>query len=215
MWCFAPPAAAPDAGALPASVNGFVTFGSLNNFSKVSLQALALWARLLAALPGSRLLIAGVAEGEPRRRAAAAFAAAGVAQSRLTFRSRASHGEFLAQHRELDIALDSFPYSGGATTCDALWMGVPTITLAGDAVFARSGLSILGAVGLQQWVAQDEEDYLARAIAHASDWAALAALRAGLRARVAASPLCDVGGFAAAMEGQFRWMWRQWCKQTT
>jgi predicted O-linked N-acetylglucosamine transferase (SPINDLY family) len=215
LWCFLPPAAAPDPGALPALANGFVTFASLNNFSKISARVLALWARLLAALPHSRLVIAGAAEGEPTRRAAAAFAAAGVAASRLTFRSRASHDEFLAQHRQLDIALDSFPYSGGATTCDALWMGVPTITLAGDAVLARSGLSILGAVGLQQWVAQDEADYLARAIAQASDPAALAALRSGLRARVAASALCDVGGFAAAMETQLRWMWRQWCSQTT
>lgn len=215
MWCFSPPEAAPEAGPLPASANGFVTFASLNNFSKVSPRALALWARLLAALPDSRLLIAGVGEGESRRRAAAAFAAAGVAPSRLIFQSRASHAEFLALHREIDIALDSFPYSGGATTCDALWMGVPTVTLAGDAVLARSGLSILAAVGLQQWVARDEEDYLARVVAHASDRLALAALRAELRGRVAGSALCDVGGFAAAMEEKLRWMWRQWCTQTT
>lgn len=215
MWCFSPLEAAPAPGPLPALANGFVSFASLNNFSKVSARALDLWAGLLAALPESRLLIAGVREGEPRRRVAAAFAAAGVAPSRLTFRARADHGEFLALHREIDVALDSFPYTGGATTCDALWMGVPTLTLAGDAVLTRSGLSILSAAGLEDWVARDEEDYVRRAIAQVSDWTTLAAVRVGLRARVAASALCDASGFAAAMERQLRWMWRQWCLQTT
>lgn len=214
MWCFSPPMHAPDPGPQPAAGNGFVTFASLNNFSKVTPQALALWARLLAALPGSRLSLAGIPEGEPRRRVAAVFAEAGAPASRLAFRPRETYGDFLSHLRHVDIALDTFPYTGGATTCDALWMGVPTLTLAGEAVLARSGLSLLSAVGLGDWVASDEEDYLAKAIARARDPGALAALRSGLRARVLSSPLCDVAGFAAEIDAQFRRMWRQWCSRT-
>lgn len=213
MWCFVPPQGAPEPGPLPAASNGFVTFASLNNFSKVSPRTLALWAQVLRALPGARLLLAGVREGEPRRRTAAALAAAGIDAERLSFRGRLDHAAFLALHGEVDIALDTAPYTGGATTCDALWMGVPTLTLAGEGVLARTGLSILEAAGLGAWVASREEDYVGKALAHAGDLAALQARRAGLRTQVASSALCDATAFGRAVEESLRWMWRQWCAQ--
>ena len=211
MWCFAPPQA-PAVTALPASARGELTFGSLNNFAKASDAALEAWARILAALPLSRLLFAGVPAGPARRRALGVFGAHGIAQKRLIFHERLSFDAFLALHGEIDIALDPFPYTGGATTCNTLWMGVPVLTLEGDAVLARSGSSILRALGLDEWIAVSPEDYMARARRLADDLPALSLLRAGLREHLAKSALCDAAGFTADLEASYRDMWRAWCR---
>lgn len=212
MWCFLPPPDAPAVAPLPAADGTELTFGALNNFSKASDTALETWARILAALPQSRLLLVGVPGGPARRRATGIFRAHGIAQSRLIFHERLSFAAFLTLHGQIDIALDPFPYTGGATTCNALWMGVPVLTLEGQAVLARSGSSILRAVGLEDWIASSPDDYIARACRQGADLAALSHLRAGLRERVARSPLCDAARFTVGLESCYRQLWRAWCR---
>jgi protein O-GlcNAc transferase len=212
MWCFSPPPDAPAVGPLPAAAGNGITFASLNNFSKASDAALLSWACILELLPRSRLVLVGVPAGPARRRALDLFRARGVSESRLLCHERIGFAAFLDLHSEIDIALDPFPYTGGATTCNALWMGVPVLTLEGQAVFARSGSSILRAVGLEEWIASSPEDYVTRACRQAADLTALARVRASLRERVARSPLCDGAQFTAALESCYREMWRVWCR---
>jgi protein O-GlcNAc transferase len=210
MWCYTPPQSAPEPAA-GRETGAAPTFGVFNNFAKVSPAAIETWAEILAQLPHARLLCVGVPSGSSRARFAAPFEARGVDPERLTFTGRASYAEYLDLHQRVDIALDSFPYTGGTTTCDALWMGVPVLSLAGDAVPARSGASLLSAIGLSDWVAQTREDYVARALQHAGAHAALEELHRTLRARMAASPLCDRTRFMRAFEDLLRRMWREWC----
>jgi len=210
MWCFTPPAQAPAPGAARLDGAG-VTFAVFNNFSKVTPAALEAWAEILARAPGARLLFVGVPPGQTQARARAPFARRGVAPERLTLHGRLSYAEYLALHQQADIALDTFPYTGGATTCDALWMGVPVLTLAGDAVPARSGCSLLTALGLVDWIAQTPEDYVARALRLAAAREPLAALQGSLRARMAASALCDAPRFMRGFEAALRDIWREYC----
>lgn len=209
MWCFAPPAGAPAVSALPAASARRLSFASLNNFSKVTNECLAAWARILGQLPDSRLVFVGVPAGNARQRVLQSL---GIDASRLILHPRLSFEQYLALHAEIDIALDPFPYTGGATTCNALWMGVPVLTLEGDAVLARSGSSILRAAGLQEWIAASAEDYLAKARGFGADLPALAQLRAGLRDRLRRSALCDPAGFMQGLESAYRDMWRTWCR---
>jgi protein O-GlcNAc transferase len=212
MWCFAPPANSPPIGPLPAASSGRVTFASLNNFAKVGRSCLMAWARVLAQRPGSRMVFAGVQSGSARARVLQVFGELGIDESRVLFHSRLSFERYLALHSEIDIALDAFPYSGGATTCNALWMGIPVLTLEGNAVLARSGASLLHSVELGEWIATSIEDYVAKAVRLSLNLALLAELRAGLRNRLAASPLCDVPAFMGQLEAAYREMWRKWCR---
>jgi len=207
LWCFTPPPDAPPPGNRRAAERA-VTFGVFNNFSKVSQEALEAWAGILERLPGARLVLVGVAPGRTRARVLEPFERRGVSADRLAFHARLPYAEYLALHQNVDIALDTFPYTGGATTCDALWMGVPVLTLAGDAVLARSGCSMLCALGLQDWIAHAPEDYVARAVRLAGERAALEALQGALRARMAASPLCDAPRFMRGFEDALWKMWR-------
>ena len=211
MWCFAPHPVQEEVTPLPATANGYLSFAAFNNFCKVSPRVLETWARCLAAVPGSRLALLTVPPGETQRRVLEVFAAQGVDGSRLNFHGRVPLEVYFRLHRGVDLALDPFPYTGGATTCHSLWMGVPVLTLAGETVLARSGLSILETVGLADWVAHSPEEYVAKAAAFAADLDALARLRAGLRARLSASPLCQAPAFVAALEQAYRAMWREWC----
>lgn len=210
MWCFVPPAEVPAGGARRAT-DGAVTFGLFNNFAKVSPAALASWAEILERLPQSRLVLVGVPSGSTRERVLEPFRRRGVAAERLSFHWRVSYDEYLLLHRDVDIAFDTFPYNGGATTCDALWMGVPVLTLAGDAVIARSGASLLSVLGLSDWIAQSPADYVERALRLAGDRDTLAALQGGLHDRMAASALCDAPRFMRGFEGVLRGVWREWC----
>lgn len=210
MWCFAPPADAPQANDAGMAREG-VTFGEFNNFAKVSPAALETWAEILARLPQARLLLVGVPAGSTRERVRAPFARRGVGAERLVFHGRLSYDEYLALQRQVDIVLDSFPYTGGATTCDALWMGVPVLTVAGDAVLARSGASLLSVLGLGDWIAYSPEDYVERAVRLATARDALAALRGGLHARMADSALCDAARFMRSFEGLLRGAWHAYC----
>ena len=205
-WCYAPPPDAPEVNPLPALTTGHITFASLNNFAKVSPAALALFARILAAVPNSHLLL-HACPGNHRNRVLTTFAAAGIAPERLAFFDHLPHPQYLALHHAIDIALDAFPYSGGTTTADALYMGVPTISLYAAPAFTRGGLSILTAATLPDLAVSTEEAYFQKALTLATDLPALSTVRATLRPRLQASPLLDSRAFARSLESAYRQMW--------
>ncbi len=211
--CYSPPPYAPDVVPLPALANGYVTFGCFNNLAKVTPQVICVWASILRRLPTSRLILKThqFSDVPTAARVHAEFAAHGIAQARVELRGRSLHRAFLGEYNHVDIVLDPFPYSGGLTTCEALWMGVPTITLPGEIFASRHSASHLSNVGLADWVADDLDGYVDMALARAADPQALAALRAGLRSRVKASPLCDAPRFGRNLGAALRHAWREWC----
>lgn len=205
--CYQPPGEAPEVGGPPSERHGYVTFGSFNSAQKLNPRVIALWARVLGAAPGSRLLLKAVnfADDGLKREVGAWFERGGIGPERLELRGpvkeRAGH---LAAYRDVDVALDTLPYAGTTTTCEALWMGVPVVTLAGEMHAGRVGVSLLHAVGLEELVARDEAGYVEIAARLAADASRRAATRAGLRARMAASVLCDGAGFAGRFEAAMR-----------
>jgi len=213
--CFTPPAVALEVGPLPALANGYITFGCFNNLTKMSDAVVALWARVLTRVPASRLFLKAKQLGEtsapPSVRAR--FAAHGIDPDRLILEGAAPRAEYLAAYRRVDIALDPFPYTGGTTSAEGLWMGVPVLTLAGESLLARQGVGLLMNAGLPEWVAADAHDYVARAAAQAGAVQALSALRSGLRQQVLAQPLFDAPRFAAHLEAALRGMWVTWCNR--
>ncbi len=212
--CYSPPSYAPDVGPLPALARGQVTFGCFNNLAKVTSQVIATWAAILRQCPESRLILKchQLGELQTRERVLAAFARQGVDVDRVALRGSSSHRGLLAEYNDIDIVLDPFPYSGGLTTCEALWMGVPTVTLPGETFASRHATSHVSNVGLTDWIAGDLADYQAIAVAMASDLAGLARLRDGLRARVKASPLCDSTRFGRNLATALRGAWADWCR---
>ncbi len=209
-WCYQPFSATPAISPLPALRTGKIVLGCLNNPSKVSESALELWIEILRAIPHSQLLLLASA-GSSRERVAAKFAAGGLPPERLKFANRGRWAEYLGNWQRIDIGLDPFPYGGGITTCDALWMGVPVVSLSGKTAVGRSGLSILSNAGLPELVAHSHEEYLQIAVALAGDLPRLSTLRAGLRERMECSPLRDARGFAREIETAYREMWSKWC----
>jgi predicted O-linked N-acetylglucosamine transferase (SPINDLY family) len=210
FWCYEPIDATRQVSALPAIENGYVTFGCFNNFSKVTSAALELWAKLLGAIPRSRLMIFAP-PGEARNRATERFVQNGVKRERLDFVDRKPLIDYLTQFNCIDVALDPFPCGGGTSTCDALWMGVPTVTLRGRTAVGRGSVSIHSNVGLADWIADTPEQYVSIAAKMAGDLGRLAELRAGLRKRMEQSPLMDAAQFASDMEIAYRVMWERWC----
>jgi predicted O-linked N-acetylglucosamine transferase (SPINDLY family) len=212
--CFTPPPIDLEVGPLPALANGHVTFGCFNNLAKVTDRVIACWARILHAVPGSRLYVKNkqLSAADTRTTVAARFVRHGITADRLIMEGQlATREEHLRAHQRIDIALDPFPYPGITTTVEALWMGVATLTLRGDRFIRHQGETILHNAGLPDWIAADEDDYVAKAVTYAADLEALAALRAQLRPRLLASPLCDAPRFARHLEQAFRQMWRIWC----
>jgi predicted O-linked N-acetylglucosamine transferase (SPINDLY family) len=212
--CYEPPADAPAVNGLPALACGRVTFGSLNNLAKITPRVVGLWGEVLRAVPDSRLVLRyGGATLDPytRNRLCGGFVEAGVAPQRIEFLGAAPDAQRLDLYQEIDIALDPFPFSGCTTTCEALWMGVPVITLPGKSYLSRQSLSVLSVVGLPDLAACDPADYVARAVALAGDPSRLAALRSKLRPQMAASPLCDAPRFAGNLMSVLRDVWRKWC----
>ena len=196
---------------MPALQNGYITFGCFQRLDKLGDEMLPAWARILAALPNARLRMACRQLGDPA--VAAQFVERlqqhGIDPARVTMHGPAPSREaYLARYAEVDVMLDTFPYPGGTTTCEALWMGVPTLTLAGDTLLARQGASVLTAAGLGDWVATSVADYIDKAVALAGDLPKLAALRAGLREQVSASPLFDAKRFARNFEAALWGMWQ-------
>ncbi|HUN69463.1 MAG TPA: tetratricopeptide repeat protein, partial [Burkholderiales bacterium] len=210
--CYRPTPGTPEVGPLPASRNGVVTFGSFNNFAKLSGPFLDASARVLEAVPGSRLMlkgkalsIAGIAESVRDR-----FRRAGIDPSRVDLRGwEAGVKDHLAIYNSVDIALDSFPYNGTTTTCEALWMGVPVVSLAGDRHAARVGASLLHVMGLEQFLAHDAEEYVAICARLAADVGKLTELRSRLRERMRSSPLMDEPGFVRVFEDSLLDMWEK------
>jgi len=211
--CYSPPPYAPDVIELPALKEGRVTFGCFNNLAKVTPRAIATWSAVLQRVRDSRLVLKThqFADAATRERITACFAAHGVAPERIELRGASPHRAFLGEYNQIDIVLDPFPYSGGLTTCEALWMGVPTVTLPGESFASRHSLSHLSNAGLADWVAADAHDYVELAVRRAGDLPALAALRAGLRAQVKTSPLCDAPRFGRNLAAALRHTWREWC----
>lgn len=212
-WCYRPPAEAPEPGAVPQLAAGHVTFAAFNNFAKTTPETLALWGRILVETPGSRLVVLAKDAVVARRAYAAAFEPLGIDMGRLEIRPTCSFPEYLALHREVDIALDSYPYNGATTTCHALWMGVPVVSLSG--VYppaARSGASLLATLGLAELCAATPEDYVAIAAGLAYNPDKLRELRGNLRERMRHSALTDASRFTAALEAAYRVAWEGWCR---
>jgi FkbM family methyltransferase len=213
--CYGAPPDAPEPAAPPCLDAGMVTFGSFNNPSKLSPATLDAWAMLLGRLPRARLLLKGkqFADAATRDLLLARLARRGIAAERIELAawvpSSAAH---LSCYERIDIALDPFPYNGTTTTCEALWMGVPVVTLQGDRHTGRVGASLLTRVGLTDFIAGSCERYVEIACALAGDPDRRSELRQSLRPRMASSPLCDSRAFARKMEETFRRMWRQWCE---
>ncbi len=214
--CYAAPREAPDVTALPALSAGQVTFASFNNLAKVTPAVIALWSRLLREIPGSRLMLKALQTSDQatiddfRRR----FAEHGVGADRLEFSPwQGARGDHLALYGRVDIGLDPFPYNGTTTTCEAGWMGVPVITLAGDAHAGRVGVSLSCAMGVPELMAADADSYVGIARRLAGDLPRLAALRSGLRDRMKRSSLGDADGFVGDVEAAYRSMWKIWCDE--
>ncbi len=196
-------------GPLPAAANGYVTFGSFNTVQKMPPALVRAWAAILRATPGSRLLLKSYPDDVIARRFRDLFAAEGIEPARVEFlHMTESRTEHLRLYNRMDIALDPFPYNGTTTTCEALWMGVPVVTLRGDRHAARVGASLLTRMDLGDWITHDEQSYINKAIERAADLPGLTQLRTTLRLRMRRSPLCDAAGFARDLEDAFREMWR-------
>ena len=215
-FCYAPPDYAPAVASLPARSTGRVTFGSFNNMSKVTPTVIALWAAVLRAVPDSRLMLKwkSLADAAECARLREAFGAHGIAPERLELRGRTPHVAMLAEYGEVDIGLDPFPFCGGLTSCEALWMGVPIVTLPGSRAVSRQTLAFLTQLDLAELAAPTPERYVALAAELAGDLDRLTDLRAGLRPRMAASSLCDGARFTRGLEAAYRTMWRTWCART-
>jgi len=205
--CYQGPSDAPDIAALPALAAGTVTFGSFNNFAKVSPETMRLWAEVLRAVPDSRLLIKSRGLGDPGTLALVrkALAETGADLSRIEIRSHAKNfRDHLDTYNQVDIALDTFPYNGTTTTCEALWMGAPVVTLSGATHCSRVGQTLLAHVGFDQWVAKDAAQYVAIAGELAANLDELRHIRRTLRDRLSASSLCDAPAFTRRYEDALR-----------
>ncbi|HYA27640.1 MAG TPA: tetratricopeptide repeat protein [Acidobacteriota bacterium] len=212
--CYRPSESAPAIGPRPSLATGAITFGSFNNLSKVTPGTIALWSSILRDVPRSRLILknASFTDIPTREPYYQEFEKHGIGRDRLDFRGM--HRE-LTDHQSvynaIDIGLDPFPYNGATTTCEALWMGVPVITLTGKMHAGRVGVSILTQMEMTDLIASDPDDYVRIAVELANNPTRLSELRSSLRQRMAASPLCDARSFALAVEDAYRTMWRQWC----
>lgn len=208
---FLPAEQAPAVSSLPAVSNGYVTFGSFNRLAKLNRSVIAVWSRLLRALPGSILLLGGMPKTSESGNVVAWLAEEGIGRERLRFHERSDMTSYLNLHQQIDICLDTFPYTGGTTTCHALWMGVPTLTIAGGTGASRAGAAVLGRVALDGFAAADADDFVRTGIAWAENLPALAEIRAGMRSRFEASAVGQPAVIAAAVERALRVMWERWC----
>ena len=213
--CFTPPRFDLPVNALPALGGSGVRFAGFNDLAKMNDAVVAVWSRVLHAVPGSVLVLqcAAFQDGAVRQNVLVRFAQHGIGDNRLELNPAQPRAEYLAAYRQIDIALDPFPYPGGTTSLEALWMGVPVITLPGHSALSRQGQSLLQNVGLADWIATSEGDYVARAVHHAGDLAALSTLRQSLRAQLLASPLCDAPRFAKDLESSLRDLWQRYCNR--
>jgi predicted O-linked N-acetylglucosamine transferase (SPINDLY family) len=211
QWCYRPATDSPDVSPPPMLKSGDPTFGVFSNPAKLSEPILRLWASVLARLPRARLIVAGAMMANVPEAFRRRFAACGLTPDRVTLLPAKRFNDYLAMHGEVDIVLDTQPYSGGTTTCHSLWMGVPVVTLAGETATSRGSASLLHAVGLKTLIAETPARYVEIAALLASDAKRLAQLRSGMRARMKKSPLMDEAGFTRNLEAAYRKLWRNWC----
>jgi protein O-GlcNAc transferase len=210
FWCYRPLNHDQSVAPLPALANGFITFGALTNFCKINAGVLALWAKVLSALPSSRLLLIA-RPGAHRARTKATFAAHGVAPERIEFLDYLPRAQYLETYHRIDLGLDTFPYNGHTTSLDSYWMGVPVVSLIGQTAVGRAGFCQLTHLGLPELAARTESDFVRIATDLANDLPRLAALRAELRPRMERSPLMDAHTFTRSIEAAYRQAWRIWC----
>ncbi len=211
FFCFAPPESSPPVGPLPAEQSGEITFASLNHIHKLRPENFRAWARVLTRVPDSRLRVLAYAPGTLERNVRALMAEEGIAPARIEVVNKRPRYEYLQMHHEIDVALDTFPFNGHTTVCDALWMGVPSIMLEGDRYASRFGCSTLLGLGLGELIARSVDEYVELAVRLATDRKRLAELRGTLRERMLGSPLVDAKQFAREVEAAYRQMWRTWC----
>lgn len=217
-FCFSAPAYAGEVAPSPLLKNGFVTFGSFNRLPKLSPQLLDAWAKILHGVPSSRLLLkaAALADDSVCQQCITRFAERGIDAARLELRGASAHHEMLEEYGHMDIALDPFPFNGGMTTLEALWMGVPVVALEGRAVVSRQSYSALANIGLADELAfPTVEAYVSGTVALARNPQRLVELRSQLRSRMAASPLCQSAQFTRDLEALYRRMWQAWCRGET
>jgi predicted O-linked N-acetylglucosamine transferase (SPINDLY family) len=207
--CFTAPREAQAVAPLPALARGHLTFGCFQRLPKINDGVLALWAQVLAALPNARLLIQSEPAGRPTyvERLRVRLQTAGIDPNRVDIRAPAPRASYLQSYADVDLVLDTFPFTGGTTTCEALWMGVPTLTLGGDTMIARQGLAMMTLAGLPDWVATSADDFVAKARVWAERLPELATLRAGLRDWLPGTPLFDAARFAPALVDALQEMW--------
>lgn len=208
---FQPHEAAPPISSLPALATGRVTFGSFNRLGKINEATINLWSQLLRELPESRMLLAGIAPGADHGKLIAQFAAAGIGAGRLAIHERCGMDSYLALYHQVDLCLDTYPYNGGTTNIHGVWMGVPTLTIAGSTPAARPGAAILSQVGLEGFTAANATEFVAQGVHWASHLDALAEVRQGLRRRLQESPSRRADIIALALAAALRRMWRRWC----
>lgn len=213
-FCFSPPAGAPCVSAPPAARNGFITYGCFNNLAKMTDQVVELWSRILKEDGTARLMLKAqqLRSEDMRRSVRERYAAQGIAPERLQLDPSGAYLDYLHAYEQVDIALDPFPFTGGATTADALWMGVPVVTLRGDRFVAHQGESLLHAAGLANWIAGTRDEYVMLALSYAADRPALSALRSRLREQAGGSPLFDARRYARNVEECWRGMWLDMCR---
>ncbi|WP_322048780.1 glycosyltransferase [Paraburkholderia sp. J67] len=209
---FKPHPQSPAVNELPALKNGYLTFGSFSRIVKISQEVVGLWARVLREVPNSRMLIGAIAAKDQMIKLTEMFVKEGTDISRISFLGRANVTVYLQQHNLIDVCLDTFPFGNSTTTMQALWMGVPTMTLPGDSMASRSSTGWLSHLGLDAaFVAQDKDDFVHKCAALAADPEALAAVRRELRGHCRQSALIDASGIANAASRAFRIMWQRWC----
>lgn len=216
VWaCFSPPHHNIEPSELPAIANGYVTFGSLNNLVKMNDNVVHLWSRILHSVKNSRLFLKSNQLNDPAvcETTIKHFETCGIPSDRLIIEGSSPRGELLASYNRVDIALDPYPYGGGTTTYEALWMAVPVVTIKGDRFLSRCGCSLVSNVGLSDWVALNEDDYVAIAVKYASDLQKLSGLRSGLRQKTLDSPLYDAQRFAQNLEQALWGMWNNFANK--
>jgi Predicted O-linked N-acetylglucosamine transferase, SPINDLY family len=215
--CFTAPVYDLDVFPLPALTTGYITFGCFNNLVKMNDAVVALWVRVLQAVPDSRLFLKTKQLNDPKvcNITRQIFTERGISPDRLLMEGSSPRAELLAAYRKVDIALDPFPYPGGTTSVEGLWMGVPVITRRGERFLSHVGETIAHNAGLADWIATDDDEYVAKAVEHTADLERLAALRAGLRQQVLASPVFDAPRFARNFEAVLWGMWRARDRQPT
>lgn len=211
-FCYSPPEYAPPVAEPPCESKGLITFGSFNRLSKLTPMVMDTWAEILKRIPGARLLLkaSGLNEEEGRARLYRQFAARNISEERLDLRGSSSHQAMFDEYNEMDIALDPFPFNGGMTTLEALWMGVPLVALSGDSVVSRQSASLLMNIGLDELIFEDRKAYVDGACALAGDRPRLTRLRREMRLRMTRSPVCQPGMFTQELEFLYQRMWQAW-----